>query len=142
MREYFLNIMFFCLIALIESVIWTYVDDNEMSPAEKKKFHIPLLLLRSCWFVLMLPFIGFIKTAGLVLCYPMWHLGVMYYYRNQLNPKIYKRRFFDISSNSSSAALDNVKLKGKIGKYINYLLELPFWLRFAAFLFGTIVYFI
>jgi hypothetical protein len=137
MKAYILNIIFYVLIGYVEAVLWTYIDDDEMSPQEKKAFHKPLVLIRTCFYIPLLWHIGWIKVAGLFMCYPFWHLGVMYWFRNKLNPKIYKARFFANGSATSTAAMDNVKTVSWLKK----LLKIPFWVRAVGTVAGTILYF-
>jgi hypothetical protein len=137
MRAYLLNIIFFVLIGYVEAIIWSYINDDEMNAGAKKQFHKPLVLLRICFYIPLLWHIGWIKVAYLFMCYPFWHLGSMYWWRNKLNPKIYKARFFADSSTTSSAGMDNLKTV----KWLKKLLKLPFWLRALAFVIGSIFYF-
>jgi hypothetical protein len=129
MIPYLLNISFFIVIAIIEAVIWTYVDDEEMPPNEKKQFHNPLVLLRVIWFGLMYLVVGWKKDLCLMACYPFWHLGVMYMQRNHLNPKVYKKRFFDTASSTTTSVIDNI-------------INLSFTIRAICFIAGTITYFL
>jgi hypothetical protein len=127
---YFSNILFFIVIGMLEGIMW-HDCVNIISVRQAKLLHIPLVAIRVMWFVLAYYILDndVASITNLILCYPFWHLGIMYWMRNKLNPSIYKHGFFDVASPTSTSILDR-------------LLPLTFGLRLTLFIFGSIFYYL
>jgi len=109
MNIYLYNIIFFVLIALLEALLWHY-SVNKISIVTAKRLHIPLVLIRCAWFAYLFIITDkdFASVSSLIMCYPFWHLGCMYQFRNWLNRKVYKRGFIDVASSSSTSFVDKI----------------------------------
>jgi hypothetical protein len=127
MKFYYLNILVFCVIGLLEALFWHFADKQNMPRKKAKNLHIPLVAVRAIWFCFVWWKLDVASTVALGFCYPFFHLGIMYQVRHWLNPRVYTLGFVDYPSNTSTSIIDR-------------LFPITFEIRLAMFIFGTVTF--
>ena len=102
-----------------------YYDTIPMDNFKHKDIHWMFSVLRGILFTLAGIICFYLNNIWLFLAtlalFPFFHLGSLYATRNTLNKKIYKKRWFDISSSTSNSLLDK-KTNFKDTPYIRIII--------------------
>jgi hypothetical protein len=127
---YLYNILFFILIGMLEGVMWNYAV-NKISKTASRNLHISLVVVRLSWFVWLFYMSDYdlASVSSLILCYPFWHLGMMYKVSNMFNDQVYKRGFLDTASSTSTSVIER-------------FFPQTFFIRSMMFIIGTAFFFL
>ncbi len=102
-----------------------YYDTIPMDNFKHKDIHWIFAITRSVLFTLSGIVCYYLNDIWLFLAvlalFPFFHLGSLYATRNTLNPKIYKKRWLDVSSDTSKAIIDT-KTNFKDTPYIRIII--------------------
>jgi hypothetical protein len=102
-----------------------YYDTIPMDNHKHQDIHWMFTITRGILFILFGIICFYLDNIWLFLAtlalFPFFHLGSLYSTRNALNKKIYKKRWFDVSSDTSKAIIDT-KTNFKDTPYIRIVL--------------------